>query len=531
MGIKGLTGLISEHAPQAIKEHEIKTLFGRKVAIDASMSIYQFLIAVRQQNGEVLTNDAGETTSHLMGFFYRTIRIVENGIKPAYVFDGKPPELKAGVLKDRFAKRAEAAENVAEAKETGTVEELDKFSRRTVRVTREHNEECRRLLKLMGIPVVIAPSEAEAQCAELARSGKVYAAGSEDMDTLTFKTPILYRHLTTSEARKQPILEVNLEKALEGLEMDMETFIELCILLGCDYLDPIKGVGPKSALKLIRDHGNLKNVMAHLQEKAAEKRAAAGEEAAEEAEAAVEEEEAEDDEPKDDPEPETDADLDEHMATSEFAPSSPPRHELNLDSSDDEDAQPAPPKKPKAECDDEDAKPAAESDDEDQPAPPKGKGKGKAKAEAKPKAEAKGKKDSTSKKGGVKRTGKKAKGGIQVPEHYPWEEAKQIFMKPDVQNGDEIELEWKNPDVDGLVQFLVTEKGFNEDRVRKGAEKLTKFLNAKQQGRLDGFFSVKPKDQKEKPAAAAKGKGVKRKGDEKDAPKKGAGAKKAKTKK
>lgn len=137
----------------------------------------------------------------------------------------------------------------------------------------------------MGIPVVIAPSEAEAQCAELARSGKVYAAGSEDMDTLTFKTPILYRHLTTSEARKQPILEVNLEKALEGLEMDMETvcvfpsplrfpllsrsmqFIELCILLGCDYLDPIKGVGPKSALKLIRDHGNLKNVMAHLQEK------------------------------------------------------------------------------------------------------------------------------------------------------------------------------------------------------------------------------------------------------------------------
>lgn len=98
MGIKGLTGLISQHAPAAIKEHDIKTLFGRKVAIDASMSIYQFLIAVRQKDGEMLTNDAGETTSHLMGFFYRTIRIVENGIKPAYVFDGKPPELKKGVV-------------------------------------------------------------------------------------------------------------------------------------------------------------------------------------------------------------------------------------------------------------------------------------------------------------------------------------------------------------------------------------------------------------------------------------------------
>ena len=99
MGIKGLTGLLNEHAPNSIKEHDIKTLFGRKVAIDASMSIYQFLIAVRQRDGEMLTNDAGETTSHLMGLFYRTIRIVENGIKPAYVFDGKPPELKKGVVR------------------------------------------------------------------------------------------------------------------------------------------------------------------------------------------------------------------------------------------------------------------------------------------------------------------------------------------------------------------------------------------------------------------------------------------------
>ena len=98
MGIKGLTALLSAHAPKSIKEHDIKTLFGRKVAIDASMSIYQFLIAVRQKDGEMLMNDAGETTSHLMGLFYRTIRIVENGIKPVYVFDGKPPELKKGVV-------------------------------------------------------------------------------------------------------------------------------------------------------------------------------------------------------------------------------------------------------------------------------------------------------------------------------------------------------------------------------------------------------------------------------------------------
>lgn len=130
---------------------------------------------------------------------------------------------------------------------------MDKFSRRTVKVTREHNEECRRLLKLMGIPVIVvrsfsryspsrnaapqAPSEAEAQCAELARGGKVssrhspanyahqtvqvYAAGSEDMDTLTFSAPILFRHLTFSEAKKQPISEINLQAALDGLDMTM----------------------------------------------------------------------------------------------------------------------------------------------------------------------------------------------------------------------------------------------------------------------------------------------------------------------
>ncbi|KAJ6577189.1 PIN domain-like protein [Mycena capillaripes] len=445
MGIKGLTALLSEHAPAAIKEHEIKTLFGRKVAIDASMSIYQFLIAVRQKDGEMLTNDAGETTSHLMGFFYRTIRIVENGIKPAYVFDGKPPEMKKGVLSKRYEKRAEAKEEGEEAKEVGTVEDMDKFSRRTVKVTREHNEECRRLLKLMGIPVIVAPSEAEAQCAELARGGKVYAAGSEDMDTLTFSAPILFRHLTFSEAKKQPISEINLKAALEGLDMEMSQFIDLCILLGCDYLEPIKGVGPKSALKLIREHGGLNGVIKHLRGKAAEKAAAAG---------------SDDEDEEDPPAPTSDVE----------------------NPSDDEDDELKPKPKPKK----------------------KGKGKG--------------------------------KGGITVPEEWPWEEAKKVFEKPDVTPADEIELEWTNPDVDGLVQFLVTEKGFNEERVRKGADKLTKFLNSKQQGRLDGFFTVKPKDKKASPSKvdtkgkgkeAAK-KGTKRKGDDKG---ESSASKKAKTRK
>jgi flap endonuclease-1 len=183
------------------------------------MSIYSFLIAVRS-DGQQLMNDSGETTSHLMGMFYRTLRMVDNGIKPVYVFDGAPPKLKSGELAKRFQRKQEANEGLEEAKETGTAEDVEKFSRRTVRVTREHNAECQRLLKLMGIPYILAPTEAEAQCAVLARAGKVYAAASEDMDTLCFNTPILLRHLTFSEQRKEPIQEIHVEKVLEGLGME-----------------------------------------------------------------------------------------------------------------------------------------------------------------------------------------------------------------------------------------------------------------------------------------------------------------------
>ncbi|KAJ4347293.1 Elongation of fatty acids protein 2 [Didymosphaeria variabile] len=263
MGIKQLYSIISENAPDAVKTGEIKNHFGRKVAIDASMSIYSFLIAVRS-DGQQLMNESGETTSHLMGLFYRTLRMVDNGIKPLYVFDGAPPKLKSGELAKRFQRKTEAQAAQEEAKETGTAEDIEKFARRTVRVTREHNEECRRLLKLMGIPYIVAPTEAEAQCAVLARGGKVYAAASEDMDTLTFNAPILLRHLTFSEQRKEPILEIHLDKVLEGLDMKREQFVDLCILLGCDYVDPIKGVGPSTALKLIREHGTLENVYEHM---------------------------------------------------------------------------------------------------------------------------------------------------------------------------------------------------------------------------------------------------------------------------
>jgi flap endonuclease-1 len=153
MGIHSLAKLIADVVPSAIKENEIKNYFGRKIAIDASMCIYQFLIAVRQE-GNNLANEEGETTSHLMGMFYRTIRLMENGIKPVYVFDGKPPQMKGGELLKRQERRAEAQESLEKANDAGDSENIEKFSRRLVKVTKEHGDECRKLLKLMGVPYV-----------------------------------------------------------------------------------------------------------------------------------------------------------------------------------------------------------------------------------------------------------------------------------------------------------------------------------------------------------------------------------------
>lgn len=266
MGILGLAKLIGDYAASAVKENEIKNYFGRKIAIDASMSIYQFLIAVRQE-GSVLTNADGETTSHLMGIFYRTIRMVENGIKPLYVFDGKPPEMKSGELAKRQEKRQEAQKSLEKAEEDGDIENIDKFSRRLVKVTKQHNEDCKHLLKLMGIPYVEAPCEAEAQCAVLVKAGKVYGVATEDMDGLTFGATTLLRHMTFSEARKMPIKEFSLPRVLAELEFTQDQFIDLCILLGCDYCESIRGIGPKRAVELLRQHGNLEKLIKSLDKK------------------------------------------------------------------------------------------------------------------------------------------------------------------------------------------------------------------------------------------------------------------------
>mmetsp|Transcript_5623 Transcript_5623/g.7174 ORF Transcript_5623/g.7174 Transcript_5623/m.7174 type:complete len:451 (-) Transcript_5623:214-1566(-) len=271
MGIKGLAKLLSDEAPDCIKEVPLSSLHGRKIAIDASMAIYQFLIAVRQSAGSnpaaMLTNADGETTSHIQGIFNRTIRYLTEGVRPVFVFDGKPPNIKSHELTKRKEKRAKAIAELEKAKEEGNIEEQDKQSKRLVRAGQKENNDCKRLLELMGVPFVNAPCEAEAQAAALCTEGLVWAVGTEDMDALTFKTPILLRKMTFANASKSDIQQMDYQKALDGLEIDHDQFVDLCILLGCDYCDSIRGIGPKTALKLIREHKSIEQILKTLNRK------------------------------------------------------------------------------------------------------------------------------------------------------------------------------------------------------------------------------------------------------------------------
>ena len=243
MGIKGLTKLLSDHAPGCMREQKFEGYLDRKVAIDASMHIYQFMMVVGRQGDQQLTNDAGEVTSHLQGMFMRTCRMLEAGIKPVYVFDGKPPTMKGGELAKRKDKREQAEADLAKAKEAGDAEMIEKMSKRTVRVSREQSQEVMQLARLMGLPVFEAPCEAEASCAALCKAGLVYAAASEDMDTLCFSCPKLARNLMAPASQGKPILEFDFERCLKELELTWDQFIDVCIMCGCDYCDSSRASG------------------------------------------------------------------------------------------------------------------------------------------------------------------------------------------------------------------------------------------------------------------------------------------------
>nr|XP_042702419.1 flap endonuclease 1-like isoform X2 [Chrysemys picta bellii] len=243
MGIARLADVIKEEAAEAVSLFPLRQYRDRVIALDASIAIYQFRTAMPK-----LFNRNGENISHLQGLFYRTLHLLENGIKPVFVFDGQPPDLKQPLL----AKRAEAAGARRDAAESHRAENLP----------RPLKQDCETLLSYLGVPYVQAPAEAEATCAALVKSGKVWCTATEDMDALPFGSLRLIRHL--SSKNNCEVEEFSLPDILQKLGLTQEQFVDLCILLGCDYCGKIWRLGPKKALKLLQQHGTIEQVLQNI---------------------------------------------------------------------------------------------------------------------------------------------------------------------------------------------------------------------------------------------------------------------------
>lgn len=238
----------------------LEDMFDKVVAIDAFNWIYQFLSIIRQHDGTPLKDSKDRVTSHLSGLYYRTLKLMEAGIKPVYVFDGKPPEFKA-VGQRRHDVREEAAREWRAALEKGDYESASKFAKRSTTITSEHIEGAKHLLDAMGIPWIQAPSEGEAMCAHLVKQKSAWCAASQDYDTLLFGANRLVRNLSITGKKKRggSIVMINpemltLENLLKNLELSYDQLIMLGILIGTDF-NPggVSGLGPKKALARVRE--------------------------------------------------------------------------------------------------------------------------------------------------------------------------------------------------------------------------------------------------------------------------------------
>jgi flap endonuclease-1 len=254
------------------KEIELSELKGKIIAIDAYNTLYQFLSIIRQRDGTPLIDSHGGITSHLSGFLYRTTNLVEEGIKPVFVFDGAPPQFKNATIEERKKIRTEARVKWEEAKAMGS-EEAFKYAQASSHISGNMIEDAKLLLGFMGIPVVQAPSEGEAQAAFMVKNNDAYAAGSQDYDALLFGSPLVVRNLAVTGKRKLPGKSVyvdvkpeiiELEKGLGALGISREQLVDITLLVGTDYNEGIKGIGPKKALKLITKHGSIEGALNEL---------------------------------------------------------------------------------------------------------------------------------------------------------------------------------------------------------------------------------------------------------------------------
>jgi flap endonuclease-1 len=243
------------------KEIELSELSGKVICVDAFNALYQFLTTIRQPDGTPLMDRKKRVTSHLSGIFYRNLALLEQGIKLVYCFDGKAPSLKTKTLGHREESKELAKERYEEARQEEDIIGMKKYSSRFIYLDDEIIKESKALLEAMGIVIIQAPGEGEAQAAHIAKIRKdVFASASQDYDSLLFGAPKLIRNLTLAKKRKtingwtevKPEI-IELEKVLNYLEINLDQLICLGILVGTDYNPKgIPGIGQKKALQIVK---------------------------------------------------------------------------------------------------------------------------------------------------------------------------------------------------------------------------------------------------------------------------------------
>lgn len=245
-------------------------LAGKVIGMDAYNILYQFVSSIRTPEGFPLTDSKGNVVSHLKGIFSRTASLISDGIRPVYIFDGTPHELKRGTLELRRERKEKAMMDWEKALEEGDLQTARTKAQQTSRLTDTMIEDAKHLLDMMGVPWVQSPGEGEAQASHMASKGDVYGASSQDLDSILFGCPLLIRNLAVTGRRKLPNRRewvnvqpemIELERTLSELGLTREQLIDLAILVGTDFNEGVKGVGPKRALSFIREYGTLERIV------------------------------------------------------------------------------------------------------------------------------------------------------------------------------------------------------------------------------------------------------------------------------
>ncbi|USZ70241.1 flap endonuclease-1 [Natronosalvus halobius] len=228
------------------------------VAVDAHNWLYRYLTTTVKwtASGKYTTSD-GTEVANLIGIVQGLPKFFEHDIIPVMVFDGGPSELKADEIESRRDQRETYEAQLERAREEGDTVAIAQLESRTQRLTPTIQETSRELLRLLDVPIVEAPAEGEAQAAHMARRGDADYVGSEDYDALLFGAPYTLRQLTS---KGDPEL-MDLEATLAKHDLTQEQLIDAAILIGTDFNEGVNGIGPKTALKEIAEHGDLWSVL------------------------------------------------------------------------------------------------------------------------------------------------------------------------------------------------------------------------------------------------------------------------------